>query len=102
MMYTPFLLPVWGGQRKQYITNRQKAQKYGLLCSLYLELCRFTSRAILELYRDLGGEILTVGSDSHRPEHLGAYIREGQELLKSLGFKRFCTFEGMKPVFHEM
>ena len=60
------------------------------------------SRAILELYRDLGGEILTIGSDSHRPEHLGAYIREGQELLKSLGFTRFCTFEGMKPVFHNL
>lgn len=60
------------------------------------------SRAILELYRDLGGEILTIGSDSHRPQHLGAYIREGQELLKSLGFTRFCTFEGMKPIFHSL
>lgn len=60
------------------------------------------SRAILELYRDLGGEILTIGSDSHKSQHLGAYIREGQELLKGLGFKRFCTFEGMKPVFHEL
>ena len=60
------------------------------------------SRAILELYRDLGGEILTIGSDSHRPEHLGAYIKEGLELLKALGFKRFCTFEGMKPIFHSL
>lgn len=58
------------------------------------------SRAILELYRDLGGEILTIGSDSHKPAHLGAYIQEGQELLKGLGFTRFCTFEGMKPIFH--
>lgn len=60
------------------------------------------SRAILELYRDLGGEILTIGSDSHKPQHLGAYIQEGQEYLKSLGFKRFCTFEGMKPIFHNL
>lgn len=60
------------------------------------------SRAILELYRDLGGEILTIGSDSHKPEHLGAYIKEGQEYLKSLGFERFCTFEGMKPIFHSL
>lgn len=60
------------------------------------------SRAILELYRDLGGEILTIGSDSHKSQHLGAYIREGQELLKGLGFKRFCTFEGMKPIFHSL
>ncbi len=60
------------------------------------------SRAIWELYRDLGGEILTIGSDSHKPEHLGAYLREGQEYLKSLGFKRFCTFEGMRPIFHSL
>lgn len=60
------------------------------------------SRAILELYRDLGGEILTIGSDSHKPQHLGAYIQEGQSLLKGLGFKRFCTFEGMKPIFHSL
>lgn len=60
------------------------------------------SRAILELYRDLGGEILTIGSDSHKPAHLGAYLREGKEYLKSLGFKQFCTFEGMKPLFHAL
>lgn len=60
------------------------------------------SRAIWELYRDLGGEIITIGSDSHKPDHLGAYIREGQEYLKSLGFKRFCTFEKMKPIFQDL
>lgn len=57
---------------------------------------------ILELYRELGGEIVTLGSDSHKPEHLGAYIREGQALLKELGFKAFCTYEGMAPVFHDL
>lgn len=60
------------------------------------------ARAILELYRDLGGRILTVGSDSHKPEHLGAYIREGQALLKELGFREICTFEKMEPSFHPL
>ena len=31
---------------------------------------------ILKLYRKLGGTILTIGSDSHKPEHLGTYIEE--------------------------
>ncbi len=57
-------------------------------------------REILEMYRDLGGEILTIGSDSHRPEHLGAFVPEMMQELKGMGFQRFCTFEGMKPVFH--
>ena len=60
------------------------------------------SREILSLYRKLGGRIVTIGSDSHKKEHLGAYIQEGKELLKSLGFEEFCTFERMKPVFHRL
>lgn len=58
------------------------------------------SRDILKLYHDLGGRIVTIGSDSHEPEHLGAYIDEAKEELKKLGFTEFCTFEKMEPVFH--
>lgn len=58
------------------------------------------SRDILRLYRELGGTVLTIGSDSHKKEHLGAFIRETMDELKEMGFEQFCTFEGMKPVFH--
>ena len=58
------------------------------------------AREILELYRDLGGTILTLGSDSHKPEHLGAYIRHFQHYLASLGFEGFCTYDKMQPTFH--
>lgn len=60
------------------------------------------SREILKLYRDLGGRIITLGSDSHKPEHLGAYMQEGMKLLKSMGFREFCTYEQMEPVFHPL
>ncbi|MDE7361448.1 MAG: histidinol-phosphatase HisJ family protein [Oscillospiraceae bacterium] len=70
-------------------------RRYGLSGSM-------PSVDILKLYRELGGEIITIGSDTHQPAHLGAYISEGMELLKSLGFKRFCTYEKMKPIFHEL
>lgn len=60
------------------------------------------SANILKLYRDMGGRIITIGSDSHKPEHLGAYIRETQALLKSLGYKQFCTFEHVRPIFHDL
>lgn len=69
--------------------------RYGLSDSM-------PSLEILKLYRELGGEIITIGSDSHKPEHLGAYIDEGHEILKSLGYKQFCTFENMKPIFHDL
>ena len=59
-------------------------------------------RDILKLYYNLGGNIITIGSDSHKPEHLGAYIQEGKELLRSIGFTQYCTFEKMKPIFHSL
>lgn len=59
-------------------------------------------RDILTLYYNLGGNIITIGSDSHKPEHLGAYIQEGKELLRSIGFTHYCTFEKMKPIFHSL
>lgn len=60
------------------------------------------STEILRLYRDLGGRILTFGSDSHEPEHLGAHIPMMRERLRALGFDEFCTFDRMEPVFHEL
>ena len=58
------------------------------------------AREILELYRDLGGTIVTLGSDSHAPEHLGAYLRHFQRYLASLGFEGLCTYDHMVPIFH--
>lgn len=55
---------------------------------------------ILRLYRDLGGRIVTVGSDTHKPEHLGAYIALVKRRLAALGYERYCTFDKMEPVFH--
>ena len=60
------------------------------------------AKAILELYRDLGGRILTIGSDSHAPEHLGSYISEGRQLLRKMGFREFCTYEQLEPFFHPL
>ncbi|MBR3228130.1 MAG: histidinol phosphate phosphatase, partial [Erysipelotrichaceae bacterium] len=60
------------------------------------------AREVFELYRDLGGRIITLGSDSHKPEHLGAHIKEKMEVLKDMGIREFCTFEDMKPVFHQL
>jgi len=54
----------------------------------------------LRMYRNLGGEIITLGTDAHTPNYVGCAIREGQKLLKECGFSRFCTFEKMQPIWH--
>ncbi len=60
------------------------------------------SREILSLYQDLGGQILTIGSDSHKKAHLGACIAETQRELKAMGFDSFHTFEKMTPIGHRL
>lgn len=57
---------------------------------------------ILEMYKQLGGEILTIGSDAHEVGHLGAYIPQAMKELKERGFKYICTYEKMKPIFHKL
>lgn len=57
---------------------------------------------ILKLYKDCGGEIITVGSDAHEPYQIGHRIKETYELLQSLGFEYVATFEDLKPQFHKI
>ena len=57
-------------------------------------------REILELYRDLGGTVVTVGSDSHEPGHLSSYLRLAYRELKELGFAGVCTFERGEATLH--
>lgn len=56
----------------------------------------------LKLYRELGGRVITFGSNSRKPEHLGAHIPEVRERLRNLGFTEFCTYRHMQPVFHAL
>lgn len=51
---------------------------------------------ILELYRDLGGEILTIGSDAHRAEDVGYHYKMAEKLLKDLGFRYIYIFKNRK------
>lgn len=60
------------------------------------------SREILKLYKELNGQIITIGSDSHKKEHLGTYIEESKKELKELGFEYYCTYDKLKPIFHKL
>ena len=51
---------------------------------------------ILKLYKELGGEILTIGSDAHQAEYVGYDYRVAERLLKDLGFKYIHLFKDRK------
>ena len=59
------------------------------------------SATFLRRYKELGGEIVTVGSDAHTPDRVGQYTREALEILKDI-FGYVCTFENRKPIFHKL
>ncbi|MGE4277775.1 MAG: PHP domain-containing protein [Lawsonibacter sp.] len=54
-------------------------------------------RPILERYRALGGEYITVGSDAHNPPHVGKGIPQSLELLRETGFRWLTVYRQRRP-----
>ena len=59
-------------------------------------------RDVLTLYRDLGGEVLTLGSDAHTPDGVGGGCREACDLLRAVGFSYLTTYEKRRPELHRL
>lgn len=59
----------------------------------------YPNASVLTLYRELGGEIVTVGSDAHTPEDAGIGVKEAFELLRTLGFRYVARYEKRRPEF---
>ena len=55
---------------------------------------------IIKRYRDLGGEIITVASDAHIPEHIAYDFHKVPEILTKAGFKYYTEFKDRKPSFY--
>ncbi|SHG87748.1 histidinol-phosphatase (PHP family) [Thermosyntropha lipolytica DSM 11003] len=53
--------------------------------------------SIVKRYRELGGEIITIGSDAHRAEDIASYFNTAYTLLKELDIKYIATYRGRKP-----
>lgn len=53
----------------------------------------------LKLYKQLGGEIITVGSDAHVKENIGYGFDVAEDILKSLGYNYYTIFKNRKPDF---
>ena len=54
---------------------------------------------ILKRYRELGGEILTIGSDAHKPEHIAYDFKKVKDILLESNFKYYTEFRNRQPIF---
>ncbi len=55
----------------------------------------------LRRFKELGGRIVTIGSDAHNAARVGQYMSQATQLLKEI-FGYVCTFEAREPVFHKL
>lgn len=55
--------------------------------------------SILKRYKELGGEILTIGSDAHETRHLAYKFDKAGSILRDCGFKHYTVFKDRKPEF---
>ena len=56
------------------------------------------SYELLELYKNTGGELVTAGSDAHRPHEIGAGIDAVYARLAALGFKYITAVKNKKLI----
>lgn len=55
--------------------------------------------SIISRYRELGGRIITIGSDAHTPDRVGANVEDTIKIIKDCGFKEFTLFSQRTPEF---
>lgn len=65
-------------------------------CEEYLPSAEYLRR-----FKELGGEIVTVGSDAHSADRVGEHCADACQILKDI-FGYVCTFEDRKPIFHKL
>ena len=59
-------------------------------------------RDIIKRYAELGGEIITFGSDSHVSSRLGEGFCEVAEMVKACGIDYYAVFRQHKPSFYKI
>lgn len=54
---------------------------------------------IIKRYRELGGEIITMGADAHVPEYVAYEFDKTAQIIKKCGFKYYTVFKNRKAEF---
>lgn len=55
--------------------------------------------SVIKRYKEMGGEMVTLGSDAHEPCYLAYDFWRAQEILKECGFRYYTVFRGRTPFF---
>jgi len=62
----------------------------------------YPDQDLLEFYRELQGEMITIGSDAHQLENLGFGVEPTLNLVRHLGFSQVVSFERRNVIWLEI
>lgn len=57
---------------------------------------------ILKRYKELGGELITLGSDAHNLDRIAKNFKLYSQIIKDCGFKYLFSFKDGKPIAHKI
>ena len=57
---------------------------------------------VLKRYKELGGKIITIGSDAHTPEKIACGFEKMRDIAITCGFTEYYTFENRTPTPHAL
>lgn len=57
---------------------------------------------VIRRYRELGGEIITIGADAHTPDKIAYDFAKAAEVLTACGFRYYTVFKDRKPEFYQL
>lgn len=57
---------------------------------------------LLKRYVQLGGELITIGSDAHTPEQIASSFSVLEQHIKKTGLRQYNTYHSRRPVFHDL
>ncbi len=58
--------------------------------------------ATIKKYKDLGGKLITLGSDAHKTEQINVGYDKIVNILKDCGFNSYFVYKNRKPVEYEL
>lgn len=64
--------------------------------------CQNPHLDILIRYRELGGELVTIGSDAHAPEYVAYRFDQAAALMQKTGLRQYVVYQKHKPVFYDL
>ena len=53
---------------------------------------------IVSLYYNMGGRLVTIGTDAHLPQNISSGFTDAQKMLKKIGFDSYMFYQNRKPL----